>query len=217
MNTMLKSLGFAAALAMVGSTAADAAKPAERPDGTWVSLSGLVVDKGQDSFDLDYGKGIITVEMDDWDWFDESNAIFVNDRVTVSGRVDKGLYENTSLEANTVWVKDLHTYFYANDADEEDIMNVIALDVPGITYTGTVTEVGDHEFTMKSGDRTIRVDISELGFNPLDDKGYLKIEEGELVSASGVMDDPWFERRELVAGSVRELVRDKTKSDSLMN
>ncbi len=217
MKTMMKSLGFAAALALTTAVTADAANPKERPDGTWVTLSGLVVDKGPGTFTLDYGKGLITVEMDDWDWYDESDVIFMNDRVTVSGRIDSDFYEQTSLEASSVWVKDINTYFYANDADEEEILNIVALNQPGITYTGTVTSVGDHEFTMKTGDQEIRVDTSELGFNPLDDKGYLKIEEGEFVSASGLMVDPWFDSRELVANSVRELVRDKTKSTSVTN
>jgi hypothetical protein len=41
-----------------------------------------------------------------------------------------------------------------------------------------------------------------MPYNPLDDKGYQKIEVGDVVSVSGNMDDDFLEGRELVAESI---------------
>ncbi|WP_312944796.1 hypothetical protein [Stutzerimonas kunmingensis] len=35
------------------------------PDGSWISLSGTVTSVAPENFTLDYGSGLITVEMDD--------------------------------------------------------------------------------------------------------------------------------------------------------
>jgi hypothetical protein len=69
-----------------------------------------------------------------------------------------------------------------------------------------VTDVDDEEFTLNTGTRSIRVEVDEMPYNPLDDEGYQKIELGDRVSVSGVIDDDLFEGRELVASSVVDLV-----------
>lgn len=48
---------------------ADAEDPFSKSDRSWISLSGVVAATSNDSFVLDYGEGLITVEMDDWDWY----------------------------------------------------------------------------------------------------------------------------------------------------
>ena len=56
-----------AALAFAVSAHADSSKgeksPYMQPDDTWISLSGTVTSVSRDSFTLDYGKGVVTVEM----------------------------------------------------------------------------------------------------------------------------------------------------------
>ena len=88
-------LAAAAALAACGDGYADqkdgrgggAALPAETAgqrlanalNGSWITISGHVAGKGADRFQLDYGTGRVTVEMDDWDWFKEGDMLLAGD------------------------------------------------------------------------------------------------------------------------------------------
>lgn len=73
--------------------------PWERDDGQWITLSGKVTDAGANDFKLDYGKGAITVEMDDYDPELEAFNIVRNDRVIVVGRVDADRKQRRTIEA----------------------------------------------------------------------------------------------------------------------
>jgi hypothetical protein len=44
-----------------------AVDPYEQPDNAWLSIRGRVETVTADSFTLDYGDGIVTVEMEDGD------------------------------------------------------------------------------------------------------------------------------------------------------
>ncbi|ALS99330.1 hypothetical protein [Lacimicrobium alkaliphilum] len=210
----MKSL-LSVALASAVVAPAMAKNPYARPDGSWISLNGTVVESDADGFILDYGEGIVTVEMDDWDWYGDAYPILGGDQVKVNGRVDDDLYETTSIEANSVYVKDLNTYFYANDADEEALlapdMTTVYID-NDLRLTGTVTKVDGREFTIDTGRREVTVDTSQMLYNPMDDKGFQQIDKGEFVSVTGDFDIGIFESNELVAESITTLYRDKTKN-----
>ena len=110
-------LGLIAALGLAGP--ATAQNPYAQPDDTFLSLSGTVVSTTPSSFTLDYGEGLVTVEMDDWDWYGDAYGILPDDNVTVYGYVDDDLFETTTIEASSVWADDIDTYFYASGADKE--------------------------------------------------------------------------------------------------
>jgi hypothetical protein len=57
--------------------------------------------------------------MDDWDWYAEGKNLIDGDKVTVYGRIDDDFFETTSIEASSVYVESLGSYFYASAADEE--------------------------------------------------------------------------------------------------
>jgi uncharacterized protein YdeI (BOF family) len=71
-----------------------------------------------------------------------------------------------------------------------------------LVVQGTVTEVKDEEFTLNTGYRELTVEVEEMPYNPLDEKGYQRIEVGDRVSVAGEMDDDLFEGKELVADAV---------------
>ncbi|WP_088332475.1 hypothetical protein [Lacimicrobium sp. SS2-24] len=205
-------LSIALASAVVAPAMAD--NPYVRPDGSWISLNGTVVESDADSFVLDYGEGYVTVEMDDWDWYGDAYPILDGDQVKVNGRVDDDLYETTSIEAGSVYVKDLNTYFYANDADEESLMAPAVTTVyidNDLRLSGTVTQVNGREFTIDTGNRKIKVDTSQMLYNPMDDKGYQQIDKGEFVSVTGDFNIGIFEENEILAETITTLHRDKTK------
>ena len=116
----LLGLSILAALSLL-ALPAQAADPYTQPDDSWISVTGTVADTHDESFELDYGEGLITVEFDDWDWYNENAAILDGDRVTVYGAVDDDLYETRTIEAASVYVEGLNTYYYASATDEEDV------------------------------------------------------------------------------------------------
>ncbi|MFP4472511.1 MAG: DUF5666 domain-containing protein [Candidatus Omnitrophota bacterium] len=205
---------FILALIAAWTSPASAQDPYLQPNNSWISLSGTVVTADADSFELDYGEGIVTVEMDDWDWYGDAYGILPGDDVTVYGFVDDDLYELTSVEASSVYVDDLNTYFYASGADEEDYVTPVVTTIyadADLTYTGKVTSISGREFTIDTGNRKVKVDTIGMLYNPLDDKGYQKIDVGDLVQVSGDLDVDLFEGREIMADHIITLQEDKTK------
>lgn len=195
---------------------AQAQNPYAKPNASWITLSGTVAAVAPDAFRLDYGEGLITVEMDDWDWYAEGTLLAEGDEVTVNGFVDDDLYELRSIEASSVYVNDLNTYFYASGADEEDWTTTasVFLFEPGqLQLTGTVTSVSGREFTLDTGTRQIQVDTITMPYNPLDDTGFQKIRKGDRVRVSGSLDFDLFEKREILADSIVTLLKDKTKKN----
>jgi len=178
-------------LALVTSTAAmaeDAAKPLKnKPDESWVSLSGTVVEQGKDYLLLDYGQGIVTVELDRPDSFSRTTINLENDKVTVFGKVDKDFYQSRSIEADTVYMASANTVIYDPSPKDEEELKPASNYVPGeyeFYVSGTVTSVSGRTFTLDIGSDKITVDTSALPYNPMDDKGFQQISEGDFVTVS---------------------------------
>ena len=214
LSRSLTSLLLGAAL-ILGSTLpndvrADSENPYSKPDNSWITISGTVKSVRADAFTLDYGDGLVTVEMDDGDRDADGYKLLAGDEVTVSGIVDDDLFESTSIEAATVFVADLGTTFYSSAFDDETFESMAYWDpVPdtghSVTVRGTVTAVTDESFLLSSGDRRLLVDVDEMPYNPLDDEGYQRIRVGDKVKVSGDVDSELFTARLIVADSVIKL------------
>jgi len=181
------------------------------PDDSWVTVDGTVESVEADSFMLDYGEGMITVEMDDGDRDADAYKLLAGDKVTVTGMIDDDFYERRTIEASSVYVEKLGTYFYASAMDEEDAFISVypsPVVVSDTTLQGTVTEiVGSEEFLLDTGLRQVTVEVDALPYNPLDDVGFQKVEPGDYVSVSGRMDNDLFEGREFKAVSLVTIER----------
>jgi len=203
--TFLLSLGF-----LIGTTAKGAEDPYSAPDDSWISFSGTVTSTEADSFMLDYGDGLITVEMDDWDMDADGYKLMEGDKVTVNGYVDDDLYDTRTIEASSVYVEDLNTYFYASATDEEDApkpenpseTTKTPVQVGDFEMTGTVTSIAGRDFTIDTGQNQITVDTLGLDYNPMDEEGYQQVEEGDRVRVSGTFDKTLFENLELEADQI---------------
>lgn len=181
-----------------------AADPYKMANNTWISLSGKVATVTPDSFTLTYGedmKKTVTVEMDDGDRDADAYKLMKGDKVTVTGVVDDDFFETTTIEASSVYVENLGTTFYASAVDEEDMFVTYwsPVVVSRIVVQGTVTDVNGDEFTIHTGERALRVEVDRMAYNPLDDKGYQRVEVGDRVSVTGQMDIDFFEGRKLEA------------------
>jgi len=141
-----RSLLFAFALFLCGGVvnAASAQDPYAQTDETWISIDGTVEAVKPNQFTLDYGQGIITVEMDDGDRDADAYKLLKGDKVTVNGRIDADLFQMTTIEASSVYVESLGTYFYASARDEEDFVTIVSpVEVARTVLQGTVTGVDD--------------------------------------------------------------------------
>jgi uncharacterized protein YdeI (BOF family) len=190
-----------------------AKNPYNAANNSRISLNGTVVTAAATSFELDYGTGIITVEMDGWGWYTRSYPLLPGDQVTVYGRVDNDLYEVATIEAGSVYVKNLNTYFYANDLDEEDVIFYSTTIYPntGFQLQGKIVDKNGREFTLDTGSKQIQIDTIQMAYNPLDDKGYQQLEKGDFVQVTGELDVDFFEETEIMAETVTTLRKDTLK------
>lgn len=199
--------GAAVLMALLGAPSAAQENPYLQPDESWISIDGTVTDVEADAFTLDYGDGLITVEMDDGDRDADAYKLVSGDKVTVFGEIDDDLFQTTTIEASSVYVENIDTYFYSSAADEEDTFITMTepVSVSRTVLQGMVTEVGEESFKLNTGQRDITVELDHMSYDPLDDEGYQKIEVGDYVSVSGKIEKRLFEDRTLVARSVTTL------------
>lgn len=184
-----------------------AASPYMQPDDSWISISGTVQSVEADRFTLDYGEGQVVVEMDDGDRDADAYKLVKGDKVNVSGMIDDDFFETTTIEAGSVYVENIGTYFYASPVDEEggiDTFVTVAtpVEVSGTVLQGTVTDVENNQFTVNHDLRKITVRTGDMAYDPLDEEGYQRIEVGDVVTVGGEMRGDFFEGRELYAETV---------------
>ncbi len=127
--------------------------------------------------------------------------------MTVYGAVDDEIYEAATIEASSVYVENLNTYFYASAADEEafDAFYLMSpVEVGSMTLVGTVEKVmpAQGAFVVDSDLREMTVDVDPLLYDPLDDQGFQQIEVGDRVSVTGVVDYEVLDGHELEATQV---------------
>ncbi|KTG17233.1 MULTISPECIES: hypothetical protein [unclassified Guyparkeria] len=189
-----------------GSVAAE--NPSGLPDQSALVLSGTAIEITPSSFVMDYGQGLITVEVDDWEWIEqEARGLIKGDEVTVYGVIDDDFSEARSIEASSLYVENLGTYFAAAPTDDDDVSVIPTLVFnvqTGMDVTGKVSSVSpaDKEFTIDSGNRQVTVDTSDLNYDVLDDQGFQQVDKGDLVAVNGHMEDDFLESMQLEADSV---------------
>lgn len=87
--------------------------------------------------------------------------------------------------------------------------------VPGYTeLTGTVTSTSEFEFTIDTDLQQMTIDTTSLSYDPLDEKGYQEINEGDLVTVTGDLDIDLVENMELMADSIVILDNQEEDTDS---
>lgn len=184
---------------------------AGKVDGEWVSLNGKVKDVDVETFTVALNGTEITVEMDDYDWYNE-NVMLPGDEVTVTGVLDNDFYERRTIEASSVYVQKLGRYYYANSDDEEGGYYSSYLAGTGLigakegdwlSLVGTVIEIGESEFRLDTGPQIVSVETDGLTYDPLKPDSLNRLKIGDRVSIAGEMDDAdFFEAREIEASSV---------------
>ncbi len=206
---------------------ASAVDPSNKPDRSFITINGTVASTESSKglgFTLDYGNGLIAVEVDDWDWEDKSVAIIPGERVTVTGRIDKDLFERRSIEASSVYVINRNTFYFGSSVDEEgpnqsyfpDYNPTYPADGSWLTVTGIVKSKNPtaRSFDIDTGVKRFEVKTFSLGYNPLDEIGLQRIQKGDRVSVTGRLDNDFFEKDDIIATSVVTLVKGVRKKRS---
>jgi uncharacterized protein YdeI (BOF family) len=201
---------LASGLVLGGNAIAGNPDPYAQADSAWISIGGTVQEVGPDSFILDYGDGLVKVEMDDGDRDADGYKLVTGDSVSVSGAVDDDFFEMTTIEASSVYVRNIGTTFFASSMDEEyietfDPSMVYPLTNSNVVISGTVREVKGSELLLDTGEKLLRVETATLPYDPLDDEGYLKVTSGDRIRVVGHIDTDLFDGRELEADSIVKL------------
>tara|TARA_B100001248_G_C27381606_1_gene457230 strand:- start:1201 stop:1734 length:534 start_codon:yes stop_codon:yes gene_type:complete len=155
---------------------------------------------------------LIYVEVDDYDWDADGYKLAKGDQVIVRGKIDHDFLERKKVEASSIYVKNIDTYFYANSDDEEGAMTYATYlfdietlpDGASLDVVGKVVSVGEEEFTVDTGWRRLKVDTDEMKFDPLDEVGLIKINKGDKVKVAGVLDKNFWSSNELEAKYIIE-------------
>ncbi len=201
------------ALAAVSAAPSLAGPASNAKDSEQITLTGTIQKVEADQFTLDYGRGTMLIEIDDWDSFDETTSLRAGDRVTVFGQVDADLFEERKVEAAMVYAHDFNAYLFANPGDEETNYRLHTSplqfeDGARVGAHGRVSalDVNGDEFVLDIANYKIQVDTSSMENDPLDGEGRLQLAKGYDVFVIGELDDGFFERREIIAQSVARVV-----------
>ncbi len=190
------------------------AKVSDKMNGESITISGKVSEVRANTFKLKTADRDILVEMDDHSsWIADGFKLRDGDEVVVYGRVDQDLFEKKKIEAGTVYVKNINTTFYANSADEEDRAYTPTnysyfsglKEGAFVDIKGKITKVSGREFTIDTGLRNVKVDTNSLLYNPLDKKGFTRLEPGDQVRVTGNVQNEYFDDKEVSAATVIEL------------
>ncbi|NCC22686.1 MAG: hypothetical protein EOM26_09540 [Alphaproteobacteria bacterium] len=206
----LLAVTMIAGAASLLSTPVAAQEVALYDDDDPIVISGTVAEVDGDEFVLNYGEGRVTVEMDDWDWFlNEAEALIPGERVTVSGWIDDDLFEGREIEAETVYVSDRYTRYFEDPEVGTRSPDTFVYSYTGITpdeswisTSGRIESIDGRAFTLANDAGEIRVETGTLGYNPMDEDGFQKLEAGDRVYVSGLLDNDFFERRTIEANQV---------------
>lgn len=169
-------------------------------DNEWISVTGTVKETTKNGFTLKYDADSIVVELDDYQSMDRQ-AVRSGDRVTVTGLIDNDFHQDRTIEAGSVYIDRLDTYFYASASDEEDGpyprgAQMHTMRDEWVSMTGTITGLTGATLELDTGSRTFSVDLSDAKYNK-------DIGKGDRVTVTGNLNEAdLFERWEIVASSV---------------
>lgn len=233
-NRLLTTTLTAAALAGLAATPALAAPTDDDASQHWLSLSGEVAAVSEDSFLFDYGEGLVRVEMDDWEWFDEDDQLRPGERVSVSGRADEDFFRDGVFDAEGLYAQERKTLYTRPPRDmEKDIPDELTGNQPAaltyypgayniprtapegtfVTVSGKVTAIDGRNVILDTGPTKVTVSTMDLHYNPLDKIGHQQVGKGDYIRASGQVDGKLLASKHLTANEIVTL-RDESAAGS---
>jgi uncharacterized protein YdeI (BOF family) len=182
-----------------------------------ITVTGRVGDIRPQEFDLLYGDEKIKVSLDRFAWTGQENKYLVpGETATVSGYVNDDLFTGRKIEAYNIQLNNSYVY-YTTDANAAPpayygpavTAATTATAAPAsindgayVTMRGIVSNINGREFTLSNGTGKMRIDTSTLDYDPFDDIGLQKVQNGDEVYVYGRIDNDFFQQREIVASNL---------------
>jgi len=179
--------------------------PWDKDDGEWITIAGKITKAGVSNFTLDYGKGAVVVEMDDYDRKLEGFHLKADDKVIVTGRVDADADQKRSIEAASVYVENINKSFFASADDEEEVITKLqkaSANGTGVALTGKVIFIAGKLMSIDNGYQVFEVKTALLTEDAFDNEGLLQLKVGDKVTAYGAITNGFVDGRMLVASQV---------------
>tara|TARA_B100001971_G_scaffold215192_1_gene259863 strand:+ start:115846 stop:116505 length:660 start_codon:yes stop_codon:yes gene_type:complete len=183
-------------------------------DGEFVFFHGKVISRSGENILVmpKNSKKQIIVEVDDEVKEHDSYNLMPGDDVRITGFVDQDALEKFKVEASTVYVKNINSFIFVSGVDEEgaplkDTDLIFQSTIPGrsqSTLNGKVTKIGTDFFVVDTGLRKVKVLLSQISYDPLDDVGFTQIDIGDKVLVSGILNKNDFINDRLIASYIIE-------------
>ena len=159
--------------------------PYQLKDRANIKLSGRVTEAAAHTFTLDYGKGSIVVELDDYDSYEEGLNIVKGDQVVVSGKIDADPGQKRTIEASEVFIPAADLRIYASAHDEEDheskAFTQRLSDGTKVELRGVIKNIKSGVCTIQSSQGHI-----EIQLNSLKGQKSQTLALGQAIKVSGV-------------------------------
>lgn len=229
---MLTTPLIAASLVVSASAVIAEEKPlAESEPGSTVLLNGQVKSIDGNEFQLDFGGDTIEVDLDGWAWEDDvASYLKIGEQVSVGGTIEDGLLETRSLDATNIYVAASTTYYSIDDSspaylnqyensstqgssqeqssqDRQKLTNGAFVSVKGI-----VASISGRELTLDSGNMSVKVDTSDMLYNPLEKDIGESVQKGDRVYAYGEVNEAFLSGKVISASSIVKMMDASKKS-----
>jgi len=199
-------VGFAG---VAGACAAQQGPVPDNGTGTFLTVSGQVVDALQGGYVLRHGGGVVGVNFAGWprELPGDQAIMGIGDVVTVTGRMDPEFVRTGSLDAVAVFVEDRRAYFALGAPAARSDQRLRPMVWPGDGFggtgvSGTVVALGGDGFTLDAGGVEVAVDTGPLVYNPYDGVGAQQLRVDDLVHVSGDLSAEFTDTRTIRAERV---------------
>lgn len=189
-------------------------------DGSTVTLTGTVQKVDGHDFVMRHGRENIEVELEGWNWNkpDLEKHLKVGQRVTVTGEVDDDWFDEKELEAQNIYLDTEQVYFYTvdinpayvqatRDVEKRRMARGDMQDGSYYSVRGDIKKIDGDDIVLAANNRNYRVNLDELGYNPLDNQGLQRLSVGDRVWVSGEIDDNFFDGKEIDADVIVSINR----------
>ena len=179
--------------------------PYRLKNGDTIKIAGGVSKAAAKTFQLDYGKGTITVELDDYDSYEEGFNIVDGDQVIVTGKIDADPGQKRSIEARRVYIPAVDLEVFACSTDEEDteskVFTQTLSDGTEIDLRGIIKSIDKKVITIQSSKGRVEIHLGRVK-----QPGRQTFYVGQAVKVTGFFKNRWI-RKDMIFAETIELVK----------
>ena len=184
--------------------------PYRLKNGDEIKIAGKVSKAKASTFLLDYGQGSITVELDDYDSYEEGFNIIDGDQVIVTGKVDADSGQKRTIEARRVFIPAIDLEIFASATDEEDTASKSftqsLTDGTEVDLRGIIKNINRKVITIQSSKGRVEVHLGSVKGQERE-TFYL----GQAVRVTGFFKNRLIRKDMIFADSIQSVKREVAK------